>query len=297
MAASIQTSRPRSTGRDLFGVSKRPLVAATALVGFLVVAATPAAAHESHVVEPGDSLSVIARDHGITTEELAAANGIADHHLIKVGQVLTIPGVTPTFYEVKPGDSLSVIAKQAGVSLDDLARINGISDVHLIRVGQVLEMPTGSAVISDPAAGYERLPSRLRENPERLQLIPSFERWADHYGIDADLLMAMAYRESGWQTDVISHKGAVGVGQLMPTTSDWIAGSLIGAELDPYQPDDNIRMSARLIQWLIGYLGSESAAVAAYYQGQGSIAANGLYDDTIAYVDNVAQIRSMFVKN
>lgn len=270
------------------------LGAALVLVG---VNPTPSAAHDSHVVEPGDTLSIIARDHGIATDELAAANGIVDYHLIRVGQVLSIPGAAPTFYEVQPGDSLSVIAKQAGVTVDDLVRLNGISDVHLIRVGQMLELPSGASVVVDPAAGYESLPGRLGENPDRLQLIPSFERWASHYGVAPDLLMAVAYRESGWQSDVISSKGAVGVGQLMPPTSAWVAGSLIGAELDPYNPDDNIRMSARLMQWLIAYMGDEPSALAAYYQGQGSIAANGLYDDTVAYVDNIGQIRFMFVKS
>ncbi|MGH1493831.1 MAG: LysM peptidoglycan-binding domain-containing protein [Acidimicrobiales bacterium] len=256
------------------------------------------AAADDYVVQPGDSLSVIARDNGVTTEELASVNGISDLHLIRVGQVLSIPGAAPIFYEVQPGDSVGVIAKRAGVSMVDLIALNEITNPNLIRVGQQLEIPGGAAVAPiDPAAGYDSLPGRLRANPERLDLIPVFERWAAHYGVAPDLLMAMAYRESGWQTDVISNKGAVGVGQLMPTTSEWIADRLIKAELDPYDPDDNIRMSARYMEWLIGYMGSESAAIASYYQGQGSVAARGLYDDTQAYLDNVAQIRALFVKS
>jgi LysM repeat protein len=256
------------------------------------------AAAADYVVQPGDSLSVIARDHGVETEELASVNGISDLHLIRIGQVLTIPRAEPVYYTVQPGDSVSVIAKRAGVSMVDLIELNGITNPHLIRVGQQLEVPGGATVAPiDPAAGYDSLPGRLRDNPERLELIPIFERWAAHYDIAPDLLMAMAYRESGWQTDVISNKGAVGVGQLMPATSEWIAGTLIKADLDPYDPDDNIRMSARFMQWLIGYMGSEEVAIASYYQGQGSVAARGYYDDTQAYLDNVAQIRPMFTKN
>lgn len=270
---------------------RRPAVAVAAVVAALVLLATPAAA-EQYVVRSGDSLSVIARDHGVTTGDLAAANGISNLHLIRVGQVLTIPGLV---YVVEPGDSLSVIAARSGVSTSALIGLNSISDPNLIRVGQQLRLPPGAAR-PDPAAGYDSLPGRLRDNPERLAHIPSFERWAAHYGVPADLLMAIAYRESGWQNDVVSPKGAVGIGQLMPTTSTWIADHLIGEDLDPRVADDNIRMSARFLDWLIGYMGNEEAAVAGYYQGPGSVRALGYYDDTEAYLANVAQIRRMFLE-
>lgn len=273
--------------RRVFAVPVLAIVLATVLVA-------PVAAQE-HVVQSGESLSVIARDHGVTTGELAAANGISNHHLIRVGQILTIPGLT---YQVRPGDSLSVIASRTGVPVSAIVAANGITNVNLIRVGQTLRLPSGaSPVVANPAAGYNSLPGRLKANPNRLQLIPSFERWSAHYGVPTDLLMAMAYRESGWQNDVVSPKGAVGVGQLMPATSVWVADHLIGVDLDPNVPDDNIRMSARFLDWLIGYMGSEEAAIAGYYQGPNSVRAIGYYDDTQAYVTNIAQIRRLFAKS
>ena len=269
------------------------VAAALAFVGALFAA--PVAAQD-YTVRSGDSLSVIARDHGVSTADLASANGISNHHLIRVGQVLTIPGLV---YEVRPGDSLSVIAARTGVPAGAIASANGITNPNLIRVGQQLRLPSGATNASppNPAAGYDRLPSKLRANPERLQLIPSFERWSAHYGVPTDLLMAVAYRESGWQTDVVSPKGAVGVGQLMPNTSRWVADHLIGADLDPENADDNIRMSARFLHWLIGYMGSETEAIAGYYQGPGSVRAIGHYDDTTAYLTNIAQIRPLFTKS
>jgi len=262
-------------------------VAAAVLFGL----GAPAAAQD-HEVQSGESLSVIAKRYGVATAELASANAISNLHLIRVGQVLSIPGQV---HVVEAGQSLSVIARTYGVSTAELAAANGIVDSNVIRVGQELRV-SGAAVPVDPSAGYLALPSKLRENPERLNLIPSFERWSAYYGIDADLLMAISYRESGWQTSVVSPKGAVGVGQLMPRTSEWVAESLIGADLDPWNPDDNIRMSARFMDWLIGYMGSEDQAIAAYYQGPGSVRAIGFYDDTKAYVENIAQIRAMFAK-
>jgi LysM repeat protein len=255
----------------------------------LLVPVAAEAAVDDYVVQPGDSLSVIARDHGVTTQELAARNGISDLHLIRVGQVLTIPGGV---HVVEPGDSLSVIARRYGVTTADLVAANNIDNPNRIRIGQELRVPGAAPV--DPAQGYDSLPGKLLANPERLELIPSFERWSTHYGIPTDLLMAVAYRESGWQNDVVSSKGAQGVGQLMPATAAWVADSLIGVELDPTVADDNIRMSARFLAWLIGYMGDVDGAVAAYYQGPGSVRARGYYDDTTAYLVNIGQIRPMF---
>ena len=107
--------------------------------------------------------------------------------------------------------------------------------------------------------------------------------------------MAVAYHESGWQTSVVSHKGAIGIGQLLPATADWVAEDLIGIpSLDPNNPDDNIRMSARFLLWLIGYLGSENEALAGYYQGPGSVTIRGLYEETQVYIANVQGARWRF---
>jgi LysM repeat protein len=45
-----------------------------------------------HVVQPGETLSQIAKQYGVSVDALTAANGIADPHLIKIGQELIIPG-------------------------------------------------------------------------------------------------------------------------------------------------------------------------------------------------------------
>ncbi|MEM9893707.1 MAG: LysM peptidoglycan-binding domain-containing protein [Actinomycetota bacterium] len=46
-----------------------------------------------YTVEPGDTLSVIASQFGVPTEELAAFNGITDVNAIKPGDQLAIPPV------------------------------------------------------------------------------------------------------------------------------------------------------------------------------------------------------------
>ena len=45
-----------------------------------------------HIVQPGETLSGIAKQYGLSVDALTAANGMADPHLIKIGQELIIPG-------------------------------------------------------------------------------------------------------------------------------------------------------------------------------------------------------------
>lgn len=276
------------------------LAAALVVIATLVSGAGPASAHESYVVQPGDTLSVIAADHGVSTAELASANGITDHHFIRIGQTLTVPTPEPTFHTVAAGETLSGIAATYGVSSADLVAVNGLADANRIRVGQELQLPEGavagpSSSLASVIARYPSLPSRIVANPDRLALVASFERWAAHYGVPADLVMAVAYQESGWQSSVVSSKGAIGIGQLLPATARWIASDLIGIpDLDSYDPDDNIRMSTRFLLWLIGYLGSESDALAGYYQGPTSLRLQGIYEQTQTYVANVEASRWRF---
>lgn len=55
-----------------------------------------------HVVQPGETLSAIARQYGTNAFEIAAANGIADPNVIRPGQQLTIPGAATPSEQPEP---------------------------------------------------------------------------------------------------------------------------------------------------------------------------------------------------
>lgn len=57
---------------------------------------TPPTGTVTYVVQPGDTLSKIARQFNTTVQAIAQANNIANPNLIFVGQVLVIPGTGPT---------------------------------------------------------------------------------------------------------------------------------------------------------------------------------------------------------
>ncbi len=97
-----------------------------------------------YTVQRGDSLSKIAREHGVSLSELISANGITNPNLIHPGKVLLIPGQggqPDTIHVVAAGDTLSRIAGFYGSSVSTLTSANNISNPNLIRVGQKLTVP------------------------------------------------------------------------------------------------------------------------------------------------------------
>ena len=277
------------------------LLTATVIVG-VVAFSSPVSAHEDssahYVVQPNETLSHIALKTGVTVQELVDANGLTTAHLIRSGQTLDIPGgaVAATVdYTIQPGDTASEIAVRVGISTRELAEINGLTNVDRIRVGSVIQVPAGS-VATVGTERYPNLPDRIVDNPERLALLGVFEHWAQANDLPVDLLMSVAWQESGWNNAAVSYKGAVGIGQIMPDTGVWVATDLIGRpELDPNNPEDNIRMSARFLRWLLDYTDDETLAVASYFQGPGSVSTGELLDATHRYVDNVMVHRQFFV--
>ncbi|MEZ4682124.1 MAG: LysM peptidoglycan-binding domain-containing protein [Caldilineaceae bacterium] len=109
----------------------------------------PTPAVETHEVQAGETLSMIADSYGITLDELMTENGLTDANEIFIGQVLALPDgaqLQPTpsplpRHIVQAGETLSQIAEQYDVTLTRLMLFNGISDANAVRVGQELRVP------------------------------------------------------------------------------------------------------------------------------------------------------------
>ena len=100
-------------------------------------------------------------------------------------------------------------------------------------------------------------------------------KYAEQYHVDSNLTAAVIKSESKFKHEARSHRGAVGLMQLMPDTAQWIARQLGDANYSLeglHEPDRNIRYGT----WYLSDLekefhGNDVLALAAYNAGRGNV--------------------------
>lgn len=109
---------------------------------------------------------------------------------------------------------------------------------------------------------------------------------AREVGIEPALLVSLVEVESTLRPHAISPVGAMGFGQLMPSTAAWLKVS------DPFHPRENLEGAARYIKSLTGRFGDVKLALAAYNAGPGAVSRYGgipPYGETQRYVRRVTE--------
>jgi len=91
---------------------------------------------------------------------------------------------------------------------------------------------------------------------------------ARKYGIDPEMFLRLIQQESSFRPDVVSPKGAIGLGQLMPATAKELG-------VDPTDPMQNLEGSARYLSQQLKRFGSPDLALAAYNAGPTRVAKLG----------------------
>lgn len=104
-------------------------------------------------------------------------------------------------------------------------------------------------------------------------------------GVDDKLIAAVIAKESSFRYDAVSNMGAVGFGQLMPTTA-----KSLGVK-DRYAPYENIAGTSKYLKQLLHrFRGDKALAIASYYQGPTSVSSKGVFRESVTYVLGVAKL-------
>jgi LysM repeat protein len=185
------------------------------------------------------------------------------------------PPVASTItYVVRPGDTLGAIAAKHKTTVGALAKANDIESENLVLEGAKLRLP--SSVAAGPAAELSK--STVRAH---------IDKWAARYGIPVSLARALAWQESGFQTNVTSSTGAWGPMQIMPDTWSFVETVLLGRTV-PRTGEGGVEVGMALLSHLLKRFGGDQRlALAAWYQGEKAVRERGLYADTKTFVANV----------
>lgn len=156
-------------------------LASLLLLVVLLMGAQVARADTIHVVQPGDTLYTIAQEYGVSMEDIAAANNLANIRAIMLGYPLIIPGVdgplgaptaTPTprpaatarayvvpasavatdggvIHTVEAGDTLFSISMTYDILMSAIVEANDLPNPRVVALGQKLFIP--GATLADRA--------------------------------------------------------------------------------------------------------------------------------------------------
>ncbi len=121
----------------------------------------------------------------------------------------------------------------------------------------------------------------FRAHPPLTPVVSAAER---RHGLPPGLLEALVEVESGGRVHSISGTGAVGPGQLLPSTA-----RLLGVG-DPFDSEEGVDGSARYLAQQLRRFRSVRLAIAAYNAGPGAVGDGAAWpEETRAYVDQVTE--------
>ena len=147
-----------------------------------------------------------------------------------------------------------------------------------------------SVAVDDPTEPRKQVVQGRSSQPShsgRLDIISLVGRSARRHDVDPKLIYAVIRQESNYDPFAVSHKGALGLMQLMPETA-----SRLGVQ-DIFDPAENVDGGAKLLRHLLDrYDEDPIRALAAYNAGEAAVERyDGVppYEETLDYVDRVSR--------
>jgi murein DD-endopeptidase MepM/ murein hydrolase activator NlpD len=101
--------------------------------------------HAYYIVQKGDSLSSVAKNHSVSINALANLNNLTNKSNLNIEMKLKIPtqnNASYAHYIVQKGDTLYSVAKNHLVNVNAIANLNNLSNTANLNTGMKLKVPT-----------------------------------------------------------------------------------------------------------------------------------------------------------
>lgn len=119
-------------------------------------------------------------------------------------------------------------------------------------------------------------------------------KYSKQFGVEPNLVKAVAQVESGKKQEKVSHAGAVGVMQVLPSTARAMGEN-------PYNTEGNIKAGVKYLAYLQNkFNGDTNKVIAGYNAGETAVIKNGgvpPYKETQNYVKKVKNEKNKLDKN
>ena len=101
------------------------------------------------------------------------------------------------------------------------------------------------------------------------------EKYSAEYDVPEEIVWAVIKTESGFDSSAHSHKGAIGLMQMLPDTFKWLTNDILRDYYESgmlYHPETNIKYGTYYLSRLYKRFGDWDSAIAAYNGGEGNVA-------------------------
>ena len=217
--------------------------------------------------------------------------------MVRVSILARLSGMALAAAVLLPAAEIAILANGLQLRIDRheqeggeyvLFASSGVTRMPVVNVVAFEAIPeTARATPAAAAPPAEPVPTpaaTVSKTPEQL-----LEEAAAKHGIPASFVKLVARAESGLNPRAVSHKGAIGLMQLMPSTAQ-----SLGA--DPWDPQQNAEAGTRHLRDLLEkyeeYPDQLRRALAAYNAGAGAVQKyNGVppYRETQGYVHKIVE--------
>jgi soluble lytic murein transglycosylase len=140
---------------------------------------------------------------------------------------------------------------------------------------------------------YDRIITAIEKRSHPIRYEEFVERYSREYNVPQYIIFSVIKAESSFNSNAVSHAGAVGLMQITPDTFDWLTNYRLRENLAQgllYDPETNIKYGTFFLSYLYREFGSWDISFAAYNAGMNRVKNNWMHNPEIIKDNEIVYI-------